>query len=189
MNELNKPLYFLKKSLLFCSIIIAAFLSVIFSLHYIPVNSYSDSTEAEFYLMDNGQHIDIIFYEDSIYKAYGWGSKIFFTKVQEFEDLTIKTTVQSLFTEPASLMRVIEYRRRSSSWLKVNCTTAQYQILRQYVRDSYYDEKYNYRFHYAKGNYNALNTCNTWVNNGLKIAGLKAVVYALTSKPISRLYE
>lgn len=184
---LIKPI---KKVLKITGIIMTIFIATLLSLHFIPVNSYSESTEAEFYLMDNGQHIDIILYEDSVYKAYGWGSKIFFTEVDNFEDLTIKTAIQSLFTEPASLMRVLEYKTVNPRWYRVNCSNEQYDIIRNYIHNSYYHNlKYNDEFYHAKGNYNALNTCNTWVNTGLKKAGLKAVMYTLTSSPISKLYE
>jgi len=179
-----------KKLLNITGIIVTIFFTILFSLHLIPVNSESDSREAEFYLMDNGQHIDIILYEDSVYQAYGWGSKIFFTEVNNFEDLTVKTAIQSLFTEPASLMRVIKYKSFRSNWYKVNCTNEQFIIMQDYIHNSYYENlKYNDQFYYAKGKYNALNTCNTWVNKGLKEAGLKAVVYTLISSPISGLYE
>ena len=77
--------------------------------HYIPLNSHSSSTEAEFYLSNNGDHIDIILYEEGHYNAYGWGSKIFFTEVNTWDDLTFSLGFKALFTEPESLMRIIDF--------------------------------------------------------------------------------
>lgn len=172
------------------TIIILLFVVVIYVMHKVEINNYSASTEAEFYLIDNGHHIDIVLYEDSMYNAYGWGSKIFFTEVNDFDDLTFETTIQSLFTEPQSLMRVLHYKRLNPNWYTVSCTKEQYASLKHYINNSYYHNiRYNEDFYYAKGNYNALNTCNTWVNKGLSQAGLKALLYTLTSEPIAKLYK
>jgi hypothetical protein len=162
---------------------------VIWTFQHIEVNDYSNSEEAAFYLRDNGFHLDIILKEDSVFRAYGWGSQVFFTKVHEFEDLTFRTAYQSLFSEPASLMRVVEFSQIRKSWLKVRCSKVQLEIIEKYVHGSFTDKKFNHLYFHAIGNYNALNTCNTWVNNGLKKAGLKAVYYALLSKPLAQLYN
>ncbi len=45
---------------------------------------------------------------------------------------------------------------------------------------NYYNGKDNYRWYY---------TCNTWVNDGLKKAGLKAPLYTLTSESITKFYN
>ncbi|MDA0686354.1 MAG: hypothetical protein O3C22_05970 [Bacteroidetes bacterium] len=50
---------------------------VIWSFQLIEVNDYSHSEEAAFYLRDNGLHLDIVLKEDSVFRAYGWGSQVF----------------------------------------------------------------------------------------------------------------
>jgi len=162
---------------------------VIWSFQLIEVNDYSHSEEAAFYLRDNGLHLDIVLKEDSVFRAYGWGSQVFFTKVHEIEDLTIRTAYQSLFSEPASLMRVVEFGQLRKSWLKVRCSNDQLEIIEKYVHGSFTDKKFNHLYFHAIGNYNAFNTCNTWVNKGLKKAGLKAVFYTLLSNPVAELYN
>lgn len=170
--------------------------------HYIPLNSHSSSTEAEFYLKDNGKHIDIILHNGNHYKAYGWGSKIFFTEVETWDDLTYGVAFQALFIKPESLMRVKDYYRVNSNCVKVNCSKKQYNIIKKEIDDKfsidYYNNdhieynsklKYNHtKFYEAEGQYNVLNTCNTWVNNTLDKAGLKCVLYSLTSDAIMDLY-
>ena len=171
--------------------------------HYISINSHSSSTEAEFYLSDNGNHIDIILYEEGRYKAYGWGSKIFFTEVETWDDLTYGIAFKALFTKPESLMRVKDYYNVNSKWIKVNCSKKQYDIVKKEIDDKFsidyynndrieYNSKLKYmntKFYKAKGSYNALNTCNTWVNRTLDKAELKCVLYSLTSGAIIDLYE
>jgi uncharacterized protein (TIGR02117 family) len=165
--------------------------------HYIPINSHSSSTEAEFYLSDNGKHLDIVLYEEGSYKSYGWGSKIFFTEVETWDDLTYSIAFKALFTEPESLMRVINYQRIKPNWIKVNCSKEQYLIVKEEINRSFFKDKEqnailsnsHIKFYKASGSYNALNTCNTWVNNVLDKAKLKCVLYSLTSGAIVELYK
>ena len=172
---------------------------VIIIPHYISINSHSSSTEAEFYLSDNGRHIDIVLYEEGRYKAYGWGSKIFFTEVETWDDLTCGIAFKALFIKPESLMRVIDSYNINKNWVKVNCSKEQYLIVKEEINNSFFNDKEfnsnpilkynNTKFYKAKGSYNALNTCNTWVNNILDKAELKCVLYTLTSGAIIDLYE
>ncbi len=191
---------YLKKLLkiLYITIGSIAIISLIIIIpHYISINSHSSSTEAEFYLSNNGRHVDIILYEEGCYKAYGWGSKIFFTEVETWNDLTYGIALKALFTKPESLMRVIDYHKLDPNWIKVNCSKAQYLIIKEEINNSFFkDKEYNsvlensyLKFYKAKGNYNALNTCNTWVNRTLSKAKLKCVLYTLTSDAITDLYE
>jgi len=170
----------------------------VITLHYIPMNDYSKSNDKTFYLSNNGDHIDFIFKEDDSYKAYGWGSKIFFTEVQTWDDLTYSVGFKALFTEPESLIRVVEYKSLNTKWYKVNCSEEQYKKVREYIKGTFksgmqeYSCKFNYsntKFYLAQGNYSVVNTCNTWANKVLKSADLKCVVFTMTSDAITDLYE
>ncbi len=44
-------------------------------------------------------------------------------------------------------------------------------------------------FYEAKGSYNFLETCNTWTNNGLKVAGQKAALWTATDFGIFQHYK
>lgn len=192
---------YLKKSLITLLILVELGIIMSFTMvtaHFIPVNSHSTSTEKEFYLSNNGNHIDIILYKEGSYKAYGWGSEIFYTKVDDWDDMSYSIALQALFTKPESLMRVINYNRKSSKWVKVNCSLKQYDIIEKSINDSYNHDTYDYdykgtefdhvKFYKAYGNYNAFHTCNTWVNNVLDNAKLKCCAYSLTSNAITDLY-
>ena len=174
--------------------LIVVFSLTMIVLHYIPLNSHSSSTEKEFYLANNGNHIDIILYEEESYKAYGWGSEVFYTKVDNWNDMSYSIALQALFTKPKSLMRVIDHTRINSSWVKVNCSKKQYDIVKKSIDESFnYNNSprklYGAKFYKGYGNYNALYTCNTWVNNILDDADLKCCAYSLTSNAITDLYE
>ncbi|MFM7854609.1 MAG: DUF2459 domain-containing protein [Flammeovirgaceae bacterium] len=54
------------------------------------------------------------------------------------------------------------------------------KILRYWDNDSFYE---------AKGTYNLFFTCNTWVNEGLKKAGLKACLWTPFDSGLLRKYD
>jgi len=197
MKYLKKLLKRLLKALYITVGLIVIISLTIVIPHYIPLNSHSSSTEAEFYLSNNGDHIDIILYEEGRYNAYGWGSKIFFTEVNTWDDLTFSIGFKALFTEPESLMRIIDFHNINQNWIKVNCSKKQYLIVKKEINNSFFiTEEFNVKssyknikFYKAKGSYNALHTCNTWVNNILDKAELKCCAYSLTSNAITDLYE
>lgn len=184
---------------LICFFIVCSVYTIsVITLHYIPMNEHSTSNDKTFYLSNNGDHIDFVFYEDECYKAYGWGSKIFFTEVGTWDDLTYGIAFKALFTEPESLIRVVKYNSINSKWYKVKCSEEQYNAVRGYIKRTFksgmheYKCKFNYpntKFYLAHGNYSGTNTCNTWANRVLKSAKLKCVVYTLTSDAITDLYE
>ena len=187
----------IKGTLIVISSIIAV-IGILYTLHHIPVNQTSSSTEASFYLSDNGDHIDIILDEEGIYKAYGWGSKIFFTKVKTWDDLTFGIACQALFTKPESLVREIHYNNVQSDWVKVNCSKEQLKKIKKSIKDSFKDgikkpiicKNYpNCYFYEGEGNYCVFKTCNTWVNSILKDAGLRCCAYTVTSSALMDKYK
>ena len=198
MKYLKKTL----KILLMIVGVIAIFSLMVFTAHYIPVNSHSSSTEKKFYLSDNGRHIDIILYENGHYVSYGWGSRVFFTQVPTWDDLTYTIGFQALFTKPESIMRIKNYYEVKDNWIKVNCSKKQYDIVEKMIYDSFkrdprhgvieYISEIEYNnatFYEANGNYNVLHTCNTWVNDVLYEADLRCCLHSLTSDAIINLYK
>ena len=85
------------------------------------LESSKEDGEYEIYLHDNGKHLDIIIpnKHQSRYKAYGWGSKIFFMEVPTWDDLTCKIALQALFTKPESCMRVEYYSELNGDYAKL----------------------------------------------------------------------
>ncbi len=179
-----------KKVVKIFALVVVLITVTITSMHYIPTGSYSTSEECEFYLVDNGMHVDIVLREDSVYSAYGWGSKVFFTEVDQFENLTASTLYRAVISEPKSLMRIQSYFSKQSGWMKVKCSKEQYEQVSNYVHSSFYSNlRYGRNFYHAKGNYRLYYTCNSWVSGALKEAGLKAPLYTLTSSSISKYYK
>jgi len=187
----------IKKTLKYLLILIAGISVVgliIFGMHFIPCGELNTEGDREIYLSDNGVHVDIIIPEHGQYKAYGWGSKIFFMEVPEWSDLTFSVGFKALFTEPESVIRVTSYDYLDDSWVKVKCSEKQFQQVKEEIESSF-KHKNNQRinvkdnFYQSIGSYWALNTCNTWANSVLKKAGLRSCLFTLTSGSIIDKYK
>ncbi len=181
----------------------------------IPVNSDPkiDNPDIEIYLISNGLHIDIAvpfqtkFYdwsqivepqhslsniETSNYVSFGWGDLEFYRTTPQWEDLTLKTAVRSLFTQtPAAVHTTFMQKvERGEDIRRIKVDSNQYRKLAHYIVNTFKNDPlgnampvpdlhYNKNdvFYHAKGSLNLFKTCNTWVNSGLKKAGLKACLW------------
>lgn len=130
--------------------------------------------------------------EDWRFIAFGWGDLDFYQNTPEWDDLTFPTAMQAVFLPTPSAMH-IEYMpaiRLFDPTIKVEISRAQYESLVNYVLNSFdrdptgavvqvEDLHYNQNdaFYHANRSLHFFYTCNTWVNNGLKEAGLRACLW------------
>lgn len=126
------------------------------------------------------------------YVSFGWGDLGFYQNTPEWSDLTFPTAVQAVFLPTPSAMH-IEFRtgiRMDQPTVTINITEDQYRELSRYVAESFEtdasgdtqlieDLHYNQNdaFYHANRSLNFFYTCNTWVNNGLKKADLRACLW------------
>jgi len=148
-------------------------------LSNITVNNNQDNHDDYIYLYDNGVHVDIIIPDSNIYVSYGWGSKIFYTQVPTWDDLTFELAFKALFTHPESMMNVSHYNRINSNWVKVFVSKEQHRKLVENINKEFT----------IKSNYNIFNTCNTWVNKVLRDSGLKSCIWTPFSRDIIKMYN
>ena len=173
---------------------------------YTSVNDVSTSvSQRKIFLSTNGIHLDLIFpvngfdsaflYHLNVtpkhrYVAFGWGDKNFYTETPTWKDLTLKTTVLALFLKSDCLMHVTRYAYGRKDWTEVLVTEKQFQDIKRYVVTTFKTNEgnrpielenkgYSYMddFYEANGSYTLFNTCNTWVNTGLKQNGVKACLW------------
>lgn len=157
------------------------------------------------YLSTNGVHLnfvfhredlskelrtDLVFESDEDYCAFGWGDANFYLQTPEWSDLTFGNASRALFMQTPSLMHVTRYQGGREHWRPFVLSAEEMESLQTFIystfeRDSS-DQKvllegagYGYRddFYKAKGNYHLFNTCNTWVNRGLKHTELRACLW------------
>ncbi|MBZ4189150.1 TIGR02117 family protein [Niabella beijingensis] len=144
---------------------------------------------------------------DTVYQwvAVGWGDKGFYLNTPEWKDLTLSTAFKAVTGLGETALHVTYYKHVSEGPLcrKLQLTEGQYRKLAGYVEAAldrnaggapvYIDTRAQYNrddaFYEAKGAYSLFHTCNSWTNNALKTAGLKACKWAAFDKGLLYQYR
>lgn len=130
--------------------------------------------------------------KSSRYISFGWGDMGFYQDTPQWEDLTLDTGFKALFLRTPSavhatfLDRVIEGEDTRTIYID----NLQYKKLASYIAETFeYNAAGNSQpvpglhytqddvFYKARGSLHLFKTCNTWVNTGLKKAGMKACLW------------
>ncbi len=122
--------------------------------------------------------------------AMGWGDKGFYLETETWADLKPSVAINAAFGLSTTAIHVTYYAamKEGERCRKIDISRAQYENLVRFIQNSFQtdaagkyiyvdtDKQYgpNDAFYDAKGSYSMLYTCNTWANNALKAAGLKA---------------
>lgn len=134
------------------------------------------------------------------YIAIGWGDKGFYLETPEWSQLKPRVAFNAVTGLGDAALHITYYKTMSEGdkCVKVAISEAQYQALVQYVLESLdldSDGKSiliqttaqygNFdAFYEAKGSYHLFHTCNTWTNNALKAANMKACLWNTFDKGI-----
>lgn len=136
--------------------------------------------------------------------SFGWGDCGFYLQTPEWKDLTIPVAFKAITGLSESAMHVTYYDRlvAGEDCVAIKLNEDQYAKLCAFITDRFdlhgngfriisTDQNYglNDVFYEAKGSYNLFYTCNTWANNALKAAGLKASLFTLWDKGIFHQYQ
>ena len=138
------------------------------------------------------------------YLAFGWGDKGFYLNTPEWSDLKASTALNATFGLSSLAMHTTFYKnmQENASCKKIKISAEEYQKLVTYISESFefdsskriqWISNYSYgkrdAFYEAKGSYNLFYTCNTWANNGLKMANQKASLWTVTDSGIFCHYQ
>ena len=142
---------------------------------------------------------------DFIYVSFGWGDKGFYLDTPSWAELQPSTAFVAAFGLGESAMHCTYYfeMEEGEDCKKIMLTKKQYEDLVNYIKDKFDRDKngkvifietdsvygINDAFYEAKGRYSFLETCNTWANNGLKVAGQKAAYWTPTDVGIFQHYR
>lgn len=136
---------------------------------------------------------------DMKYVAFGWGDKGFYLNTPEWSDLKLSTAMVAAFHLGTSAMHTCYYRdiKEDKDCVKIMITPSDYALLVQYISESFRRDEagkvqwikgHHYNnydaFYEANRKYSLFYTCNTWVNNALKSANLKAALWTLSDTGI-----
>ena len=137
------------------------------------------------------------------YVAFGWGDKGFYLETPTWADLKFKTAFNALFFLSSAAMHVTFYHDlfESDDCKKIPISKDSYKMMVDYITKSFRLENNlpilikgasygtNDSFYEANGRYNLFFTSNTWTNNGLKYANLKACLWTPFDKEILNKYS
>lgn len=140
----------------------------------------------------------------SKFVSFGWGDKGFYLQTPEWKDLKPSVAFKAAFGLSESAMHVTYYDAlvKNDDCIDIKLNKEQYLQLVAYISDRFdkqnnqfilIDTDQNYGkndvFYEAKGKYSLFYTCNTWANNALKSADLKASFFTLWDKGIFYQYK
>ncbi|WP_424494552.1 TIGR02117 family protein [Salinimicrobium sp. GXAS 041] len=126
------------------------------------------------------------------YISFGWGDLEFYKETKEWSDLRFPVAFQSVFlNSPSALHVTMEPAiRQNKPTVRLDITKEQYEKLVDYVYTAFQKDAaempkpvkglhYNQHdaFFHAKGSLHFFYTCNTWINDGLKYADLRACLW------------
>ncbi|HTD04631.1 TIGR02117 family protein [Undibacterium sp.] len=124
---------------------------------------------------------------DAAYIAIGWGDRDFYLNTPEWKDLTFARAVGALAGRHATVLHVSYLRRADLQQhaYRLALNAENYRTLVDYVLASAEMTDRQLRpvpnshqdtqdaFYEARGKYSLFNTCNSWVGDGLRRAGVK----------------
>ncbi|MEX1003562.1 MAG: TIGR02117 family protein [Crocinitomicaceae bacterium] len=133
------------------------------------------------------------------YISFGWGDRAFYIETPRWSDLTLPIAFEAAFLRTPCAMH-IDYSRaapeENEQCAGVYLSEESYESLAAYIRESFKTKAgeailipgasyYGHdRFYEAKGSYHLFNSCNNWINEGLKVAGLRTAVFAVSPKTV-----
>ena len=189
MKKIFKLLIYL---ILFSLLIIMLYFSIAYLFTLFPKKSALKSEKTEnIYLLYSTIHTDIVFNIQDInlsllpqfkrkqrgYLAFGWGDKETYLSTPTTNDFKLSTSLKALFLNTPSLMHV-SYLPTLSNYQDVKniqLSKAQKEQLKNSIIQSFDFQKQVYQgyakedfFYSAKGEYNLINTCNSWVGDKLR---------------------
>jgi len=182
------------------------FLAVILSL--IPTNppEFTCDEKVEFYIADNGVHLDIVLPVETLddnflentgarsntrYISFGWGDLEFYINTPEWGDIKFTPSFNALFVRSESTMHLGYFTKEWSHWKKVLICPEQMAAMQAYISGTFKKDRdsgfviieeagysANDAFYEAHGSFWFYRTCNVWVNQALKQAKVRTSLWS-----------
>lgn len=168
--------------------------------------------ENKIFIASNGVHLDLIIPRHYLtpkllnslelpigvnYVAFGWGDKEFYINTPGWSDLKFRTTFKALFLDSESAIHITWINQKYPRWTAVPMCDIQLQLLIDYLDKTFKKGPANNileieasgyseydKFYQANGNFSFVQTCNNWVNEGLKAAKVKTSIWSPFDKGV-----
>lgn len=138
------------------------------------------------------------------YITFGWGDQGAFLDMPTWDDLTFKLAITAATGMGKTAMHTEYYKNleENDTCKLIWISSFQYEKLIAFVSQRFMrdasgrviniktDAQYSTgdAFYEANGRYSIFYSCNTWVNNALKVAGLEHCLWTVLSDPILDIY-
>lgn len=167
--------------------------------YVLPVKNELKNWDKTFHF-DNAKNADSTFN----YISIGWGDQGFFLNTPQWSDLTFSTAFNACFYLGKSAIHTnyIKELDFHFKYVEFKISKGEYKILCRYIEKSLKVSKNNSpicikgrgywdsdAFYESNGSYGLFNTCNSWINTGLKTAGLKACLWSPLNSGIFHKYQ
>ena len=168
------------------------------------------------FLVGNGVHLDlaiprqlmpldlieqVAITRSAQYFAFGWGDRGFYLDTPTWAELKFKTAIKAMLLKSPTVMHVVEHDKIGENWRTVSLSEEQLTDIITYLRGGFQTNEENClieiegesytdrdKFYEATGDYHALLTCNTWINKGLKQAGLRTAIWSAREQGVLRYF-
>ena len=211
---IKKIIKYLTRILLLFFILLISYFVIAFVLSILSTNlkKIDCNKSAQIFVSTNGVHLDIIIPINKLpiafqqelnltknikFVSFGWGDKGFYLETPTWNDLKFSTAINAIFLKSETAMHVTNYRNKLNSWHTIPICDSQLELLTQYIIESFLrggDDQLliipnagytnHDKFYEANGSYNLINTCNSWVNKGLKTAEIKTSIWSPFDKGV-----
>jgi len=177
---------------------------VVLSLWPTSPKEHQCDNEHTVYVGDNGLHLDFILPQsqlpdkwlktipimrDAPFVSLGWGDQEFYINTPEWSDLTVGVAIRATLLNSPAAIHLTQHQQINPNWISVSLCPQQYQALITYIDHTFIQDPgpqiiensgySNYDIFYrAQGSYHLLNTCNNWVNKGLKKADVQTSIWS-----------
>ncbi len=203
-----KLIKYLKTSLMVLSTLLTGYLLAAFTLSVIASSpeDLDCLPENKIFIASNGVHLDLIIPREDLTQkllnaldlppwvshiSFGWGDKEFYINTPTWNDIEFYTTFQALFLDSESALHITWINTEYPDWTVVPMCDIQLQLLIEYVDRTFKRNQDNNileigasgyseydKFYQANGNFSFVQTCNHWVNKGLKAAKVKTSIWS-----------
>ena len=192
--------------------ILIAYVLLGFAVSLIPTSPPETGCENEhlIFVASNGIHLDyfipVVYLENDMliqmevpaetaYVSFGWGDKEFYIQTPEWSDLSLTVTAKAILMNTPAAMHVGYQYSTQPHWVAVSLCDDQLDNLMEYILGEFKRDENgkltiypgygpNDRFFDANGRFMFYRTCNVWINDGLKKAGVKTSVWSPFDKGI-----
>lgn len=149
-----------------------------FTIPLIKIGKITKGNDLAIYITKDTIHADYVFELNQKYTKIGWGDRKIFLETKSWNDLKLKDFLKAFWGLNPTVLRIEQLDQLPKNSISIKINQNQLEIIKKHIQDSHngnlIEKKENYYqlgdYYESNLKYNCINTCNNWVNQGLKKA-------------------